>query len=292
MTTPTTAKTSSAATSSSKRPTGNNRPSKSPSAPDKSRGQAVLELAFDFLRNAILLAGLWFAYSLVRRVTADELTTAIGNAGHVVTFQQAIGLPNEASLQTLFVKSPGFIKALNSFYMLAHFPLTGLFMAWVFFFRRKSFPVIRESMVILTVSGLIIHVLFPLAPPRLLPGFFDTGLIFGPSPYDLEASESANKIAAMPSLHVGWALIVAISVISLLRSRWRFLALIHPIFTALVVVATANHYWMDAIVAALLVVGAWEFSARLAHHQMLERHQPRTDDPSVAEDQRQLTSSP
>ena len=61
----------------------------------------------------------------------------------------------------------------------------------------------------------------------------------------------------MPSLHVGWALVVAIGVLSICQSRWKWLILAHPILTGLVVVATANHYWTDAIVAILLVGIVW-----------------------------------
>lgn len=230
-----------------------------------------LFVAWDFARNAALLAGLWLAYAAVRRVTADEWPAAILNAGQVLDFQAWLGLPTEASVQSIVLHNPVLVKILNSFYMWAHFPLTGIFMAWVFFFRRTSFPVIRESLVVLTGAGLLIHLIYPLAPPRILPGIVDTGAVFGPSPYDIGASGGANVIAAMPSLHVGWALIVAISLVSLTSGRWRYLFFLHPIITALVVVVTGNHYWTDAIVAALLVIGAWEFSARLAHHKLLDR---------------------
>ncbi len=225
-------------------------------------------LLWDFLRNAAVLLALWFMYAAVRRFTADDWTAAVANAGRVLDFQDALGLPSESRVQSFVVGSPLLVKLFNAFYMWGHFPLTGAFMTWVFFFRRDSYPVIRESLVFLTLAGLVIHLIFPLAPPRILPNFVDTGAVFGPSPYDLSASSSANVIAAMPSLHVGWALIVAISIISLTRSRWRYLALVHPVLTTAVVVVTANHYWIDAFVAILLVIGAWEFSARLAHQQL------------------------
>lgn len=228
-------------------------------------------LLVDLAANAALLIGLWFLYALVRRLTADAWTEAVVNAAEVVNFQNALGLPSEARVQSLVLENATVVRAFNFFYMWGHFPVTGAFVAWVFLFRRHAFPVIRDSLIVLTGAGLVLHLIFPLAPPRILPGFIDTGAIFGPSPYDLAASSAANQLAAMPSLHVGWAMIVAISVISLLHSRWRFLAIVHPIVTAVVVVVTANHYWIDAIVAVLLVVFAWEFSARLAHRQLMLR---------------------
>ena len=249
-------------------------------------------LVFDFLRNAAVLVGLWFGYALVRRVTADDWSTAIANAGQVVDFQNAIGLPSEARVQTFVIQSPVLVKAFNTFYMWGHFPLTGAFMAWVYFRRRPSFPVIRDALVVLTLAALVLHLVYPLAPPRILPGFIDTGLLFGPSPYDIGASSAANQLAAMPSMHVGWAMVVAISMIALNAGRKRFVFLIHPALTALVVVVTANHYWVDAIVAALLVVGAWEFSARLAHSRMLQTHHVSDEEPNSDEPERQLVSTP
>jgi hypothetical protein len=58
----------------------------------------------------------------------------------------------------------------------------------------------------------------------------------------------------MPSVHVGWAIIVAIAIITISRSRWRWLAVGYPVMTTLVVVVTANHFWLDGIVAGFLVV--------------------------------------
>jgi hypothetical protein len=81
--------------------------------------------------------------------------------------------------------------------------------------------------------------------------------LFGPNVYGPPAGGSiANQFAAMPSLHIGWAMLVAIGLIAATRSRWRWLWLAHPIITILVVVATANHWWLDGIVALLLLAGA------------------------------------
>ena len=106
-----------------------------------------------------------------------------------------------------------------------------------------------------TFTGLIIHLLFPLAPPRMMDGFVDTMARWGPEIYPENPLEgAANQIAAMPSLHFAWAVIVAIAVVSVLRSRWRWLIVIHPILMTLSIIATANHWWIDAATAGLLVV--------------------------------------
>jgi hypothetical protein len=97
--------------------------------------------------------------------------------------------------------------------------------------------------------------LIPVAPPRLLPGtgLVDTAVRYGQSVYSWHGGFNADEFSAMPSVHVGWALIVAVAVIRASRRRWRWLAAGYPALTMLVVVVTANHFWLDGIVAGLLV---------------------------------------
>ena len=112
----------------------------------------------------------------------------------------------------------------------------------------------------MTLAGLLLHVLYPLAPPRMFPnlGFVDTGRAVGPASYGHGSAYSgfANQFAAMPSLHFGWALAVAWSVIIATRRRVRWLIVLHPFLTLAAIVLTANHYWLDAIAATALFAGA------------------------------------
>ncbi len=218
----------------------------------------------DLARNAALLLVLWFVYSWVRSHTSDNWTGAYQNATGLLSWQQAVGLPSEAIVQDVFLSYPRLIKAANRYYMWVHFPLTGAFLIWTWFRHYAHFKIVRATLVSVTVAALGLHILFPLAPPRFMTsqGFVDTGLRFGPSPYELSASQAANQIAAMPSLHVGWALLVALSVIAISKHRLRYLILIHPLVTFSVVVVTANHYWSDGFVAAALVLALWALFRR------------------------------
>ena len=114
----------------------------------------------------------------------------------------------------------------------------------------------RRLLAWLTAAALAVHLLFPLAPPRMLTdvGMVDTGRLFGPAVYGSPTADTlTNQYAAMPSLHVAWALAVAIALIGATTGRWRWLWLAHPALTLLVVVVTGNHYWLDAIVATALL---------------------------------------
>ena len=234
------------------------------SDPSPSTPEAASSRALDLATNVVVLGALWFLYSAVRGVTAEEYQVALANANRVVSFQHSIGLPSESLLQRDFLGQVGLLKLANIYYLAAHFPVTVGFLAFTWGFRRASFNRIRNTLVAVSAVGMVIHLLYPLAPPRMLPrmfGFVDTGRIVGPDPYDLGIAEAANQIAAMPSLHVGWSLLVAIGVIWMFDSKWRWLIAIHPAITTLVVVLTANHYWTDAIIAALLVGLFWSLQS-------------------------------
>src|ERR1700748_2978520 len=89
--------------------------------------------------------------------------------------------------------------------------------------------------------------LLPVAPPRMLPGFVDTAMLYNQSVY--AGGLAADQLSAMPSVHVAWAVLVGWGVVHVSTSRWRWAAVVHPVLTILIVVATANHYWADGIVA-------------------------------------------
>lgn len=216
--------------------------------------------ARDLAVNLGIFALMWAAYSLGRQVTLDAEAVAMENARRIVDLQAWMGLPSERAIQAAIIDRAGLVKIANYYYLLAHFPGTAAFMVWAWWRHRERFPGVRSSLLAVTAAGLALHIAFPLAPPRMLPGsgFIDTGRLFGPNPYDLGIAEAANQLAAMPSLHVGWSLLVAIGILGLSDSRWRWLALAHPAITTTVVVITANHYWLDGLAAAVLVVVAWK----------------------------------
>ena len=207
---------------------------------------------------------LWLGYSTVRRITADSTKIAAENAVNLVKFQDWMGFPNEATLQGWFIDSEVLIKIANTFYFVMHFPSMIVFLVWVMVRKIEWMPQVRASLCLATFSGLIIHLLFPLMPPRLMVsyGFIDTAKVFGPDPYSLGIAKAANEFAAMPSLHVGWALLIALAAIRILKTPARWLMLLHPILTTIVVVVTANHFWLDIIVGAILALAGWQLATK------------------------------
>ena len=214
--------------------------------------------------NLATFGFLWLGYSTVRRITADSTKIAAENAVNLVKFQDWMGFPNEATLQGWFIDSEVLIKIANTFYFVMHFPSMIVFLVWVMVRKIEWMPQVRASLCLATFSGLIIHLLFPLMPPRLMVsyGFIDTAKVFGPDPYSLGIAKAANEFAAMPSLHVGWALLIALAAIRILKTPARWLMLLHPILTTIVVVVTANHFWLDIIVGAILALAGWQLATK------------------------------
>jgi PAP2 superfamily len=203
--------------------------------------------------SALLFAlyGLWqFAGSF----TVMGASGALPRARWLWDAERVLHLPSETALQRLVLPHPLLVQASNLYYDILHFPLLGACLIWLYARHRADYPRIRTTVALFTGISLLIQ-LIPVAPPRLLAstGMVDTAVQYGQSVYAWNGGFDADEFSAMPSVHVGWALIVAIAVITVSRSRWRWLAAAYPVLTLLVVVVTANHFWLDGIAAGLLV---------------------------------------
>ncbi|GAA3772527.1 phosphatase PAP2 family protein [Streptomyces phyllanthi] len=209
------------------------------------------------VRELLLVAGLFLVYKAGRLLANGHTTEAFGNAHRVWDWERALRLPDEAAVQSVLLHGDGLAQLANGYYALVHFPATAAFLVWLWLRRPAHYVWARRVLAAVTAAALVLHLAFPLAPPRMLDGkgLVDTGRLYGPTVYSATpATDSlANQFAAMPSLHFGWALMVAIGLIAATRSRWRVLWLLHPLLTLLVIVGTANHYWLDAIAAAALL---------------------------------------
>lgn len=213
------------------------------------------------VRELLLVAGLFLVYKLGRQAATGHVDEAFHNAGHIWSFERAAGLPGEGAVQGVLLHSPTLVQAANTYYATVHFPATLAFLVWLYWRRPLHYVWSRRILTAITGAALALHLLFPLAPPRMLhaAGLVDTGQVYGPTVYgDSPATDPmANQFAAMPSLHFGWALVVAVGLIVATRSRWSLLWLLHPLLTLFVIVGTANHYWLDSIVVSALLAVAY-----------------------------------
>ncbi|MGD6755641.1 phosphatase PAP2 family protein [Streptomyces sp. BH105] len=212
------------------------------------------------IRELLLVVGLFLVYKLGRQLANGHTAEAFHNADHVWSFERAVHLPGEGAVQDVLLSSDTLVHAANIYYASVHFPATIALLVFLYLRRPRHYLWTRRVLAALTAAALVLHLTFPLAPPRLLAAthLVDTAQVYGPSVYAAKPATDtmANQFAAMPSLHFGWALMVAIGLVAATRSRWRWLWLLHPLITLVVIVGTANHYWLDTIVATLLLAAA------------------------------------
>ncbi|MEV0343007.1 phosphatase PAP2 family protein [Nocardia sp. NPDC050713] len=210
------------------------------------------------IRQLALITVLYLGYRFGRLITADDTARAFGNAHDLLAVEDRLGMMAETTVQAPFLRWDPLAFSANFYYATAHFTVAVGVIVWLWIFRPQHYRLTRNLMVGLTGTGLLLHVLLPLAPPRMLPerGFVDLAALHGQSVYGPSHSDGmSNQFAAMPSLHVGWALLLAVAMIAATRTRWRWLALAHPALTTVIVIGTGNHYWLDAIIAVLLLAG-------------------------------------
>jgi hypothetical protein len=208
----------------------------------------------DPVRELLLVGSLFLAYKFGRVLIAGHVDEAYAGAARVWDLERALRLPSEAAVQGTVLGTEWLVRSANLYYAWVHFPVTAAVLLWTYLRRPDLYRWARTRLAVLTAAAFAVHVLVPLAPPRLaVAGMVDTGQTVGPGVYGASTAAFANQFAAMPSLHVGWAALVAVVMVMGLRGRVRWLWPVYPVLTLLVVVVTANHYWLDAVVALLLL---------------------------------------
>ncbi len=171
-----------------------------------------------FARELFFITALLLFYKYGRSLVSGESTKAIHHAREVIGMERDLRIFTEERLQQVVIGTGDTVEwLLNSYYLLAHIVVTAVVFFWLYVRHPDTYVRFRRVMIAMTLAGLIVHVLYPLAPPRMFPhlGFVDTGRAVGPASYGHGSAYSgfANQFAAMPSLHFGWALAVAWSVI-------------------------------------------------------------------------------
>ena len=242
----------------------------------------------------VYIVAFYSVYSLIRNqfgsagrfeVGADR---ALQNARWVMDVERAMGLFVEESIQDMFLGSDWFIRFWNIFYGSLHFVVTAAVMVFLFTMFPARYRRYRNVLAFTTGLALVGFALFPLMPPRLLDAghpmgasltevdFVDTlRTVGGLWSFDSGAvSKISNQWAAMPSLHIAWAVWCVVAMWPVLRYRWtRVLFVCYPFATLFAIVVTANHYWIDAVGGLLVLVAGWwlgnTFTNRLVPDEVL-----------------------
>jgi hypothetical protein len=204
----------------------------------------------------VLIFGAALLYFAVRGYTEGSAGRAVQHGLDLLRFERRLGLDFELGLQAVTLDRRWLVTLANWVYIWGHWPVIGLSLFWLHRRHRPQYIVLRNGLFISGAIGLVIFALYPVAPPRLAPlPLVDTVTEFSTSYRVLQPGGLVNKYAAMPSLHVGWNIIVGWTVYRMARNRAvRIGSAVLPVLMAVAVVATANHYVVDGVVGAVVAV--------------------------------------
>lgn len=215
-------------------------------------------------RELSIVCGLYAIWRLAGTLSVMKVNHALDRGLSIWRFERAVRLPSELAIQRAALGHPLLVEFCNRYYQVVHGPALAACLAFLFFRHRSAYPAARNVIAMVTGASLLLQ-LVPVAPPRLLPslGFADTGQLYHQTVYTALGRGMADQLSAMPSVHVAWAVLIALIVTSASSSRVRVLIWLHPVLTVLAVVVTANHFWLDGVVGAALIVPALVIQRRL-----------------------------
>ncbi len=208
-----------------------------------------------FARETAVISFLYGLWQVAGSVATMSTVGAYARARWIERFERCLPLPSERNLQHVILGHRLVIQFADYYYAAMHLTTMFAFLVWLFWRHRDRYRPVRQVMAWTTLGCLIVQ-LVPVAPPRMLPGFVDTGLRYHESVYS--NGLPIDQLSTMPSVHVAWAVLVGYYTWRISPSRWRYLGPAHSVLMIFVVVSTANHWWLDGIVAvAILAVCAW-----------------------------------
>ena len=221
----------------------------------------------DVLRQIALFAGAYLAYRLVRGLVEGRATAAFQHARDLVHIERTLHVFVEPSVQAWASGSHFLMEASSWLYVNAQGPITIAALLFLYLRHNSSFYFVRNMLMVAMAIALVAYLVFPTAPPRFLPewGFIDT--VDHLTPINVSHSSGLmnamfNPYAAVPSMHVAFALVIGWPLARLARSTVvRVLWLTYPLVMTFVIVVTANHFIADAILGAL-TAGISAYAAR------------------------------
>ena len=220
------------------------------------RAQPALTTVRKFSLELLVVLAAVLVYFGVRGITAVNVAVAYEHAADLTAFEKSLGLFVEDSFQDVVAPSQTAIMVMNWVYIWGHWPVIAAVLVWLFLTRHDGYKEIRAAMILSGAVGLVIFAAYPVAPPRLAdPEIMDTVSQHSPAYRVLQPPALVNQYAAMPSLHVGWDLLMGYALVRYGRRRWQRVAgVLLPFMMMVAVVATGNHYVVDAVAGVLLVL--------------------------------------
>lgn len=218
---------------------------------------------FDLIEFGLAALG-FLCYFIVRGSVVDDAGAALDHARWIIEAQQTFGLFVEPAVNQWVLEAAWRVRSVNFVYFWLDFPLIVGIAVVLFVRSRRHYTVLRDALLASGAIALVMYWTFPVAPPRYLPewGFVDTLAEFDNLSYQAQSMRPfVNPFAAVPSLHVGWSLILSIVVFDATRAAWARVAVISVLgVQAVAVVGTANHFMFDAVIGALVSLAGFAFA--------------------------------
>jgi hypothetical protein len=224
----------------------------------------------DLLVQLALLAAAYYAWRYARGAVDGSMDLSFAHARDLVSAERSLGLLFEPDVQQWAIGAGWPAEVARWGYANLHFKGSCLMLAVIYFGYRGSFGFVRNAVIAAMAISVIGYAFFPTAPPRFLPelGLDPSSAVTGNTPLLSSPGDPLfNPFAAVPSMHVGLCVILAWSLGLLVRARLLKVAFFaYPALMTYVVVASGNHFWLDAVfglVCAALAVGVAILLARL-----------------------------
>ncbi|MET7647318.1 phosphatase PAP2 family protein [Streptomyces sp. NPDC005426] len=233
----------------------------------------------------LLIAVSYWLYSLVRNAVPEQKAAALSNADWLWSVERFLGIGVERSVNHAVNSVTWLIVSMNYYYATLHFVVTIGVLVWLFRRHPGRYAPARLTLFATTAVALLGYYLYPLAPPRLMNGghFIDTVMVHQTwgSMASGNFKQMSNQYAAMPSMHIGWSLWCGLTVFALASAPWaRILGLLYPMVTLIVIVSTANHFWLDAVGGMACL--AFGYAVSYAWYGALPHHLPKLIPPKPA----------
>ena len=209
------------------------------------------------LRELLIIVLIYGAYRLASGAIPNREDIAIQNAYSVVDAERFLRLFVERNFQSLFLGNAFLVGLVNLLYTVCYYPALFLFGIWAFRRHREQYYIVRNVFVVSAIIAFVCFASFPTAPPRMLSelGFVDTMKQQGGVDYSSSAARAlSNPYAAMPSLNLGWTLMIGIATVYIARFWWlKVVGALVPFGMFVAIVATGNHFILDAIAGAVVI---------------------------------------
>lgn len=236
----------------------------------------------------MLIAVSYWTYSLIRNAVPEQKSQALRNADWIWQAEQTMGIAVEESVNRAVNSVTWLIVSMNYYYATLHFIVTISVLVWLYRTHPGRYAAARLVLFATTGVALVGYYLYPLAPPRLMNGqnFIDTVLVHDTwgSMASGDLKNMSNQYAAMPSMHIGWSVWCGLIIFALAAAPWaKILGLLYPTLTLVVIVATANHFWLDAVGGLICLAFGFGVSYvwyRALPHQLPQRVSALPRDPS------------